>query len=119
MTQRIYYQEPYRRTFDATVVAATAAAGHTEVTLDQTAFYPTSGGQPFDTGTLGGAAVTDVIDHRRAAQRAGVERLATRGGIEGGLVERDLGMSCGRGGGDDRCVKRASIRFLVIDALSH
>jgi alanyl-tRNA synthetase len=31
-------------------------------TLDQTAFYPTSGGQPFDTGTLGGAAVTDVID---------------------------------------------------------
>jgi alanyl-tRNA synthetase len=32
------------------------------VTLDQTAFYPTSGGQPFDTGTLGGAAVSDVID---------------------------------------------------------
>lgn len=72
MTQRIYYQEPYRRTFDATVVAVEShvregdggpvVAGHTEVILDQTAFYPTSGGQPYDTGTLGGAAVTDVID---------------------------------------------------------
>ena len=62
MTQRIYYSEPYRRSFDATVVAVETVAGHTEVILDQTAFYPTSGGQPFDTGTLGGAAVTEVID---------------------------------------------------------
>jgi alanyl-tRNA synthetase len=62
MTQRIYYQEPYRRTFEATVVAVHAVAGHTEVTLDHTAFYPTSGGQPFDTGTLGGSAVTNVVD---------------------------------------------------------
>ena len=30
--------------------------------LDQTAFYPTSGGQPFDTGMLGDARVLDVID---------------------------------------------------------
>ena len=62
MTQRIYYTEPYRRSFDATVVAVDASSGHTAVILDQTAFYPTSGGQPCDTGTLGGAAVTDVID---------------------------------------------------------
>jgi alanyl-tRNA synthetase len=62
MTQRIYYSEPYRRSFDATVVAVETIAGHTAVILDQTAFYPTSGGQPFDTGTLGGAAVTEVID---------------------------------------------------------
>ena len=62
MTQRIYYSEPYRRSFDATVTAVESVAGHTEVILDQTAFYPTSGGQPFDTGTLGGAAVSDVID---------------------------------------------------------
>src|SRR5206468_2002114 len=32
------------------------------ITLDRTAFYPTSGGQPFDTGTLGGWRVVDVID---------------------------------------------------------
>ena len=30
--------------------------------LDRTAFYPTSGGQPFDTGRLGGAQVVDVVD---------------------------------------------------------
>ncbi|HJU45035.1 MAG TPA: DHHA1 domain-containing protein [Vicinamibacterales bacterium] len=62
MTERLYYTEPYRQTFDATVVSADQADGCLHVTLDQTAFYPTSGGQPFDTGTLGAAAVTDVID---------------------------------------------------------
>ncbi|HUQ89327.1 MAG TPA: DHHA1 domain-containing protein [Vicinamibacterales bacterium] len=62
MTQRIYYSEPYRQTFDATIQTVDIVDGHQHVTLDQTAFYPTSGGQPFDTGTLGGAAVTDVID---------------------------------------------------------
>jgi alanyl-tRNA synthetase len=62
MTQRIYYAEPYRRSFDATVLTAVPVDGRLHVTLDQSAFYPTSGGQPFDTGTLGGAAVVDVID---------------------------------------------------------
>jgi alanyl-tRNA synthetase len=62
MTQRMYYTEPYRKTFDATVVNVASVDGRWQVTLDQTAFYPTSGGQPFDTGTLGGAAVGDVID---------------------------------------------------------
>jgi alanyl-tRNA synthetase len=62
MTQRLYYTEPYRRSFDATVVSVEPVDGRLHVMLDQTAFYPTSGGQPFDTGTLGGAAVTDVID---------------------------------------------------------
>ncbi len=62
MTHRLYYTEPYRHTFDATVVAADVVDGRLHVTLDQTAFYPASGGQPFDTGTLGGAAVSEVID---------------------------------------------------------
>lgn len=62
MTNRIYYTDPYRTEFDATVVAVDTVDGRTHVTLDQTAFYPASGGQPFDTGTLGGAAVSEVID---------------------------------------------------------
>jgi alanyl-tRNA synthetase len=62
MTQRLYYTEPYRQNFDATVIAVAQADRSLHVTLDQTAFYPSSGGQPFDTGTLGGTAVTDVID---------------------------------------------------------
>ena len=32
------------------------------VYLDRTAFYPTSGGQPFDTGAIGPARVIDVIE---------------------------------------------------------
>ena len=62
MTQRLYYTEGRRQTFDATVVNVESVDGRIHVTLDQTAFYPSSGGQPFDTGTLGGAAVVDVID---------------------------------------------------------
>ena len=53
MTQRLYYTESYRRTFDATVVAVEPVEGRSHVVLDQTAFYPSSGGQPFDTGTIG------------------------------------------------------------------
>jgi alanyl-tRNA synthetase len=62
MTNRLYYTEPYRAEFDATIVAVDVVDGRTHVTLDHTAFYPTSGGQPFDTGSLGGAAVSEVID---------------------------------------------------------
>jgi alanyl-tRNA synthetase len=60
MTERLYYQDSYLREFPARVVEITNA-GNT-VYLDRTAFYPTSGGQPFDTGSIGGAAVLDVAD---------------------------------------------------------
>ena len=62
MTNRLYYQEPYRTTFDAVVASCDTADGKTQAVLDQTAFYPTSGGQPFDVGTLGDARVLDVVD---------------------------------------------------------
>jgi len=70
MNERLYYRDSFLREFDANVVSCepasdspNAAAGpRFHVTLDRTAFYPTSGGQPFDTGTLGDAAVVDVID---------------------------------------------------------
>jgi alanyl-tRNA synthetase len=60
VTQRLYYQDCYLREFRAQVVET--AEGGRRVYLDRTAFYPTSGGQPFDTGTLGGASVIEVID---------------------------------------------------------
>ena len=62
MTTRLYYAEPYRRTFEATVVSDQEREGRRELLLDRTAFYPTSGGQPFDTGRLGSVNVIDVID---------------------------------------------------------
>ncbi|MGD9903807.1 MAG: DHHA1 domain-containing protein [Vicinamibacterales bacterium] len=63
MTERIYYTDAYRREFAAEVTACTAAGDGYDVTLDATAFYPTSGGQPHDLGTLGGRHVVDVVDH--------------------------------------------------------
>ena len=60
MTERLYYRDCYLREFRAQVVET--ADGGRRVYLDRTAFYPTSGGQPFDTGRLGGASVIEVID---------------------------------------------------------
>jgi alanyl-tRNA synthetase len=62
MTERIYYTEPARRSFDAVVTAVIEHEGASAVVLDRTAFYPTSGGQPFDIGRLGTADVVDTID---------------------------------------------------------
>jgi alanyl-tRNA synthetase len=67
-TERLYYTDPYLRDFHAHVVDR-SDDGHT-VYLDRTAFYPTSGGQPYDLGTLGGVAVTEVVDEEdRIAHR--------------------------------------------------
>ena len=60
MTERLYYTDAYLTRFDA-VVTGRADDGR-RVYLDRTAFYPTSGGQPYDTGQLAGVAVLDVVD---------------------------------------------------------
>ena len=60
MTERLYYDNAYLTEFDGTVLACEARGGHYEVLLDRSAFYPTSGGQPFDTGRLADAKVLDV-----------------------------------------------------------
>ena len=54
MTERLYYNDAYLWQFDAAVTSVKNGKrpGEWEVTLDRSAFYPTSGGQPFDTGTL-------------------------------------------------------------------
>ena len=62
VTNRLYYTDPSCRRFDATVTRAFDHDGRPAVTLDRTAFYPSSGGQPFDTGRLGGTDVVDTID---------------------------------------------------------
>src|ERR1700730_8390695 len=79
-TKRLYYDYAFLREFTAEVLSCepasatalanprTAAASETQagslwrVNLDRTAFYPTSGGQPHDTGRLGDARVVDVLD---------------------------------------------------------
>jgi len=60
MTDRLYYHDSFLRAFDATIVER--ADDGRRLYLDRSAFYPTSGGQPNDLGTLGGIAVADVVD---------------------------------------------------------
>jgi alanyl-tRNA synthetase len=60
MTDRLYYQDSFTHDFQATVLSCEPAANFWRVVLDRTAFYPTSGGQPHDLGTLNGVTVREV-----------------------------------------------------------
>jgi alanyl-tRNA synthetase len=62
MTTRLYYLNAEQRHFDATVLRCETADGRARVVLDQTAFYPSSGGQPHDLGRLNDIPVLDVLD---------------------------------------------------------
>jgi alanyl-tRNA synthetase len=70
-TRRLYYDDSYMRNFQAqvrgcvpaeTVATDSGRQAAWEVLLDQTAFYPSSGGQPNDLGQLGEANILDVRD---------------------------------------------------------
>jgi alanyl-tRNA synthetase len=63
MTERLYYSNPYLQAFDARIERVRSDdSGRLIVILDRTAFYPTSGGQPFDIGTIERCRVVDVND---------------------------------------------------------
>lgn len=62
VTVRLHHDDPYALEFDARIVARLTHEGRPALVLDRTAFYAESGGQPWDLGTLGGVAVTAVID---------------------------------------------------------
>jgi len=62
MTDRLYYHDPFLYEFDAEVedvIPQSKENGLAGVVLDRTAFYPTSGGQVFDTGWLVPASETE------------------------------------------------------------
>lgn len=61
MTKKLYYEDQYTRKFTAKAMKQ-AKNARPFVVLDQTLFYPTGGGQPFDTGTLNGVNVVEVLE---------------------------------------------------------
>jgi len=58
--EKLYEQNAYLKTFTAKVLSCTQGKKGFDIVLDQTAFYPEGGGQPFDTGILGGVEVLEV-----------------------------------------------------------
>jgi alanyl-tRNA synthetase len=60
ITERLYYHDCYQTEFEARVVDR--GQNGCRIYLDRSAFYPASGGQPNDLGTLAGQLVVDVID---------------------------------------------------------
>lgn len=59
-TGKLYEKDPYLTRFDARVFSCARGRKGFEVVLDRTAFYPEGGGQPWDTGVLGGVRVLEV-----------------------------------------------------------
>jgi alanyl-tRNA synthetase len=60
VTERLYYTDSYLREFRARVTERSDDGRR--IYLDRTAFYPASGGQPYDTGAIAGATVLEVVD---------------------------------------------------------
>jgi len=60
-TERLDRTDPHLLEFDARVVEVAERDGRRALVLDRSAFYPTGGGQPFDTGRIGEVAVVDVV----------------------------------------------------------
>ena len=60
LTEKLFYDDPFLKSFTATVLSCEEVKGGFKVVLDRTAFYPEGGGQPADHGTLGSVRVTDV-----------------------------------------------------------
>jgi alanyl-tRNA synthetase len=61
-TERLYYTDCYLREFEARILRSQAAPNGFKIYLDRTAFYPTSGGQPTDFGTIAGCQVLEAVD---------------------------------------------------------
>ena len=62
VTTRLYYEDSHLTSFDAVVLRVASRGDRQAVWLDRSAFYPTTGGQPFDTGALDTAHVVDVVE---------------------------------------------------------
>lgn len=90
MTERLYYHDSFLFSFEAQVLESVERQGRTAVVLDRTAFYPTSGGQVYDTGKfiLQNSAEVPVVEV--ADEEDGKVYHFTSTPVEEGLTVRGL-----------------------------
>jgi alanyl-tRNA synthetase len=62
LSKRLYYEEPYLQEFKGKITEKIKIDGKSALILDNTCFYPTSGGQPNDLGYIQGVSIVDVIE---------------------------------------------------------
>ncbi|PGO33312.1 alanyl-tRNA editing protein [Bacillus cereus] len=78
LEQKLYYIDAYKKDFTTKVIKQDYnAEGNLYVVLNETAFYPTGGGQPHDTGTLNGIPVSNVEEVNGEIRHFIVEQLHT------------------------------------------
>jgi alanyl-tRNA synthetase len=85
-TKRLYHEDAYLLEFDAEVVERREHEGRPAIVLDRTGFYPESGGQPWDGGSLGGTEVIQVVEVEGAVLH--VLKSGVPGGPVHGSVDR-------------------------------
>jgi alanyl-tRNA synthetase len=79
MTQKLYHDDAYQQEFQAQVLERVTVGNQLGLILDKTCFYPTSGGQPHDQGTLNSIPVSDVFER----EDDGAVVHVVSGGVEG------------------------------------
>ena len=84
-TEKLYYADPFLMEFDARVLSCEETKGGFAVVLDRTAFYPEGGGQPCDTGVLGGVRVSEVHEKAGAVTHTCVSPFPVGGTVRGTL----------------------------------
>jgi len=87
VTDRLYYSDSFLHEFEARVLSVRGSSGQVTVTLDRSAFYPTSGGQLFDTGWL---EVAGAKDQQRVRVQEVAEDEQTREVLH--IIEADASL---------------------------
>ena len=104
MTERLYYKEPGLLEFEARIVESGTRDDRFYTILDRSAFYPTSGGQLYDTGKLGDVDIVEVLESESgevqhlSLEPVGRDRLSEalliRSGVSATVDSIPLNTSC-------------------------
>lgn len=84
MTDLVYLQDSYKKTLRTTVQSLTQRGHSSELVLDQTIFYPLSGGQPSDKGEITGPHGTFTVTHVRLQQGLAIHEGSLKGTLAPG-----------------------------------